>query len=653
MTEPPEKHPPARPRGNLLSQLDRRTLRSILYTAVTVLLFLAFKVTEWLLEHSIAQGKQWNVPIALAVALVLGIVFQLFHHRVEHATSHWLDREGRRRRSGIEELIQEIALIRDGERLRNRVVGRLDELLNTRASAIYLQASDWFVRSAGGADPDPARVAADDPAIIQVKLRRAPSQAVAGSALAFPMVWPLTVRGDVVGVLAGGRRVYHESLDPAEVATLTRLAEAVANALALIERPASHAAVLSAPDASPSLPDKPSIAVLPFESLGTTDAAPDYFADGAVEEIITALSRFQWLFVIARNSSFAYRGKSHDIKQVARELGVRYILQGSVRKSANAVRISGQLVDAHSGAQLWADRVEGQLEDVFALQDRVATSVVTAIVPKVEQAELRRALSKPTENMHAYDYYLRGISLIDKMTSSQSDACMDFLRKAIELDPEFAMAYAKAALAHTRRMLHGWIKDPAGESSEAAHFARRALEMGRDDAVVLCTCGYVMALSGHLDQGMELVNRGLALNPNYSEGWTMSAWMNLSQGEHEKVLEQTAIAIRLSPLDSQLFKSECLNACALFLMGRNEEAAMWATRALGDSPDYISSIAITAGINAVLGRHEEARTEIEKIMRLYPGLRLSNARQVLFPVQRLEEDVQRYIEALRLAGLPE
>jgi TolB-like protein len=650
MTEPPEKHPPARPRGRIFAQLDRRTLRSILYTAVTVLLFLTFKVTEWMLEHSIAHGKQWSVPIALGVAVVLAIVFQVFHHRVEHAASHWLDREGRRRRAGIDELVQEIALIRDAERLRVRVVARVDELLHTRASAIYLQSGETFTRVAGGMESDPAQIPADDPAVIQVKLRRAAANAVPGSALDFPMAWPLVVRGDVVGLLAGGRRVHHESLDPGEVATLTRLAEALANALALIERIPAGSVV--ADDAPPPLPDKPSIAVLPFENIGG-DAATDYFADGAVEEIIAALSRFQWLFVIARNSSFAYRGKVQDVKRVARELGVRYVLEGSVRKGADSVRISGQLVDALTGVQLWADRVEGKLADVFALQDRVATAVVSAIIPKLEQAELRRVLSKPTQNLHAYDYYLRGINLIDKMSAEQSDACLGFLRKAIELDPGFGMAYAKAALVHTRRRLHGWMKDPAAESSEAAQFARSALELGRDDAVVLCTCGYFMALSGSLEQGIELVNRGLALNPNYSEGWTMSAWLNLSLGEHEKVLEQTAIAIRLSPLDSQIFKYECLNACALFHLGRNEEAATWAMRALGDAPDYLPSVAIAAGIAALSGRREEARTLVDKILRIYPTLRLSNVRQALFPAQRRQEDVDRYVGALRLAGLPE
>jgi len=647
MTEPPEQSPPARPRARLLSRLDRRTLRSILYTAVTVLLFLVFKVTEWLLEHSIAQDKHWNVPIALGIAIALAVVFQLFHHRVEHAASHWLDREGRRRRAAIEELVQEIGLIRDAQRLRQRVVTRLDEVLQTRATAIYLHSGDGFARMAGGTDTDPQTLRTDDPAIIQLKLRRTAVPRVAGSALDFPMAWPLVVRGDLVGLLAGARRVHLESIDPSEVAIVARLAEALASALALVD---GGAAIGGAPERA--LPDKPSIAVLPFENLGG-DAAQEYFADGAVEEIITALSRFHWLFVIARNSSFAYRGRPYDVKQVAQELGVRYVLEGSVRKSADTVRISGQLVDAVTGAQIWADRVEGQLQDIFALQDQVAVSVVTAIIPKLEQAELHRSLAKPTDNMHAYDYYLRGIASIDKMTPEASDTCLDYLRKSIEQDPGFAMAYAKAALAHTRRRLHGWIKDPMAESAEAARFARRALELGRDDAVVLCTCGYFMALAGSLEQGIEIVNRGLALNDNYSEGWAMSAWMNLSLGEHERVLEQTARAIRLSPLDSQIFKYECLNACALFHLGRNDEAAMWATRALADAPDYLPGIAIAAGIAGVAGDSQPARAHIDHILRIYPGLRLYNVRQILFPAQRKQEDVDRYVEALRLAGLPE
>jgi TolB-like protein len=624
----------------------------VLYTGVTVLLFLTFKAAEWLLEHSLAQGKQWSLPIALGLALALGVTFQLFHHRVEHAAARWLDREGRRRRAGIEDLVQETALIRDSARLRERVVQRLDELLHTRHSAIYLQSGESYRLVGSAEEADPAQVAADDPAIIQLKLRRTPvaAAAVSGSKLAFPMTWPLIVRGDVVGLLAGGRRVHHESLAIEEVSSVARLAEALGNSLALLEQVRGTQGAVGEPP--PSLPDKPSIAVLPFQNL-SGDPAQDYFADGAVEEIITALSRFQWLFVIARNSSFAYRGGGHDVKRVARELGVRYVLEGSVRKSGDSVRISGQLVDALSGAHLWADRVEGRLEDVFALQDQVAGAVVTAIIPKLEQAELRRALAKPTQNMHAYDHYLRGLAKIDVMDAAASDEALGFFRKAIELDPGFAMPYAKAALCHTRRRLHGWVKQPAAEGAELMSFTRRALELGRDDAVVLCTCGYVLALAGDLDKGMQLVNRGLGLNANYSEGWGMSAWMSLSRGDHEKALEQAGNARRLSPLDSQMFKYECLDACALFHLGRLDEAATWAARALADSPDYLPSIAISAGIHALAGRMQEARQEIERILLIFPALRLSNARQVLFPAQQREEDVTRYLEALRLAGLPE
>ena len=651
--EEPQSKEQARKPSRLLPRIDRRVLRSVLYTGVTLLLFLIFKAAEWLLEHSLAQGRQWSLPIALGIALALGVTFQLFHHRVEHAAARWLDREGRRRRAGIEELIQELALIRDPQRLRERALHRMDELLHKRESAIYLQQDDSFTLAGGGNAGDAALVRSDDPAIIQLKLRRAPVEArkISGSALAFPMAWPLVVRGDVVGLLAGGRRVHHESLAEDEVSMVARLAQALGNSLALLERPTQKAPSAAVQEA-PALPDKPSIAVLPFDNL-SGDATQDYFADGAVEEIITALSRFQWLFVIARNSSFGYRGRLHDVKQVARELGVRYVLQGSVRKAGSTVRITGQLVDAVTGAHLWADRVEGPLEDVFALQDQVASAVVNAIIPKLEQAELRRALAKPTGNMHAYDYYLRGMARIDEMSAAASDEALGFFRKAIELDPGFAMPYAKAALCHTRRRLHGWVKDPVAEGAEVMAFTRRALELGRDDALVLCTCGYVLALAGDLDKGTELVDRGLALNVNYSEGWGMRAWISLSLGEHERAIEQAGKAMRLSPLDSQMFKYECLDACALFHLGRLEEANVWAARALADSPDYLPSIAISAGIHALAGREGEARKAIERILQIFPALRLSNARQALFPAQRREEDVKRYLDALRLAGLPE
>ena len=242
--------------------------------------------------------------------------------------------------------------------------------------------------------------------------------------------------------------------------------------------------------ARPSLPipDKPSIAVLPFQNM-SGDPEQEYFADGMVEDIITGLSRFRSLFVIARNSSFTYKGRAVDVKQVGRELGVRYLLEGSVRKSANRIRIAGQLIDASSGTHLWADRFEGAIENVFELQDQVTASVVGAIAPRLEQAEIERARRKPTESLDAYDLLLRGLANVYKWTREGNEEALRLFYRAIELDPDFSAAYAAAADCFSRRRGFGWLIDREQEVAEARRLARRAVHLGKDDATVLCDAG--------------------------------------------------------------------------------------------------------------------------------------------------------------------
>ena len=238
-----------------------------------------------------------------------------------------------------------------------------------------------------------------------------------------------------------------------------------------------------------TLPDKPSIAVLPFANL-SSDPEQDYFADGMVEDIITALSRFKALFVIARNSSFTYKGRAVDVKQVGRELGVRYVLEGSVRKAANRVRITGQLVDTATGAHLWAERFDGGLRDIFDLQDQVTESVVGAIAPAVEKAEIERAKRKPTESLDAYALYLRGLARLYQFASRQAnDEALRLFNSAIELDPDFAAAYGRAASCFPFAKTNGWFSDTANEIAEVTRLAQRAVELGKDDAIALTPAG--------------------------------------------------------------------------------------------------------------------------------------------------------------------
>jgi TolB-like protein len=306
----------------------------------------------------------------------------------------------------------------------------------------------------------------------------------------------------------------------------------------------------------PPLPDKPSIAVLPFQNL-SGDLEQEYFADGVVEDIISALSRMRWLFVIARNSSFTYKGRTVDVKQVGRELGVRYILEGSVRKSANRVRITGQLIDASTGAHLSADRFDGDIEDIFDLQDRITASVVGAISPKLEQAEIERARRKPTESLDAYDYFLRAMACFYQRSREANDDALRLFYKAIEFDADFATAYGMAAWCHAWRSLNGWMTDRAQEITEGARLAWRAVELGKDDAVALARAGHALALLvGDLDSGAAFIDRAVALDPNFARAWYASGWVRVYRGEPEVAIEHQARAMRLSPLDPILYNMQ-------------------------------------------------------------------------------------------------
>jgi TolB-like protein/class 3 adenylate cyclase len=400
-----------------------------------------------------------------------------------------------------------------------------------------------------------------------------------------------------------------------------------------------------------SLPAKPSIAVLPFQNL-SGDPEQDYFADGVVEEIITALSRFRQLFVIARNSSFTYKGRAVDVKQVGRELGVRYVLEGAVRKAGDRVRITGQLIDTAAGAHLWADRYEGALQDIFDLQDRVTESVIGAIAPKLEQVEIERAKRKPTDSLDAYDCYLRGVAGVHRWTREGNEEALRMFYRAIELDPEYASAYGMAARCYSQRKVSGWMRDRAQETVEAERLARRAAELGRDDAVALYTAGLVLAyVVGDLDEGIPLTNRALALNPNLAWAWLHSGWGRAWAGEPEMAIEHEARAMRLSPHDPLFFNMQAATALAHFFAGRYAEASSWAEMAIRERSSHIIAVCTAAASAALAGRSMEMGKAMARVREIDPALRLSNLRD-LFPIRR-PEDLAKWEEGLRKAGLPE
>ncbi len=400
-----------------------------------------------------------------------------------------------------------------------------------------------------------------------------------------------------------------------------------------------------------ALPDKPSIAVLPFQNM-SGDPEQEYFADGIVEEIITALSRMRWLFVIARNSSFVYKAKAIDVKQVGRELGVRYVLEGSVRKAANRVRITGQLVDTTKGAHLWADRFDGGLDDIFDLQDQVTASVVGAIAPTLEKAEIERAKRKPTESLDAYDYYLRGMANVHLWTKEANSEALRLFYKAIELDPDFASAYGMAAWCYAWRKWNGWMADRKQEIAETRRLAQRAAELGKDDAVALCRGGFALGhVVGDLEGGAVLINRALVLNPNLATAWLLSGWIRAFLGEPEVAIEHLTRAMRLSPLDPLTFLAQGGIAWAHFFAARYDEVSSWAEKALREQPNYVQGMRMSAAGHALAGRLEEAQKAMACMRQFDPELRVSNLKDVIGFFGT--DDFARYAEALRKAGLPE
>ena len=399
------------------------------------------------------------------------------------------------------------------------------------------------------------------------------------------------------------------------------------------------------------LPDKPSIAVLPFTNI-SGDPDQEYFADGITEDITTALSQFRWLFVIARNSSFVFKGKTVDAKQIARELGVRYLLEGSVRRAANRLRITGQLVDASSGSHLWADRFDGAVDDVFDLQDKVTASVVGAIGPKLEQAEISRAKRKPTESLDAYDYYLRGMASLHQGTKESTSEALQLFSRAIELDPDFASAFGMAAFCYDLRKWNSWMTNPVKEAAEAERLARRAIALGKDDALALCTGGFALVhVARDLDYGSACIDRALQANPNLASAWYFGGWASACLGEPEAGIEKLKRAMRLNPLDLFPFSIELALSWAHFMAGHYEEAVTLGRKAIGQQPNFQPGLRIFAVACVRAGKLEEGRAAIARMRQLNPAFRISNIKDAM--TVRRPEDLAAYEEALRSAGLPD
>ena len=365
-----------------------------------------------------------------------------------------------------------------------------------------------------------------------------------------------------------------------------------------------------------TLLDKPSIAVLPFQNM-SGDPEQEYFADGIVEDIITALSRFKSLFVIARSSSFAYKDRSPDIRQVGRELGVRYVLEGSVRKAATKVRITSQLIDSETGAHIWADRLDEALENIFELQDQVTTKVVGAIAPKLNQAEVKRAKNKSAQSLDSYDCFLRGLAHSYVVTRETQEEAARLLYRAIQIDPDFSTPYGLATALYTIRKAQGWVVDSASDESEVKRLASYVAAIGSDDALALSWTGFSLVyVCREFDAGADLIDQALSINQNLAQGWANRALVSTIFGEHEIAIEQVSHVFRLSPIDPEVFRSEVIMAFAHLCLGRYAEASNWATKALARQSNFAPAMRAATAAHALAGNMAEARRILGQMCRL-------------------------------------
>jgi adenylate cyclase len=391
------------------------------------------------------------------------------------------------------------------------------------------------------------------------------------------------------------------------------------------------------------LPDKPSIAVLPFANM-SGDPEQEYFADGMVEEIITALSRIRWLFVIARNSTFTYKDQVVDVKQVGRELGVRYVLEGSVRRAGGRVRIAAQLIDALNGAHLWADRFDGSLEDVFHLQDKVASSVAGVIEPTLQAAEMRRSVARPTTDLSAYDLYLRALATLFPTTKERAFEALGFLEQAIAIDRHYGPALSWATVCHSLVVMNGWAEGVETSRRKTIDLARQALEVAENEPGTLANVAVVLAYFGEdIGAMIGLVDRALALNPSFARGWYRSGVLRVFAGDHDLAIEHIETSLRLSPREHMGQPLSVLGE-AYFFKRQFDQAVSTLNLAIQDDPGYPVSYRFLAACYANMGRLDEAREIVKRLRAITPQVVPSD-----LPF-RNPEDRELFLSGLRLAA---
>ncbi len=409
---------------------------------------------------------------------------------------------------------------------------------------------------------------------------------------------------------------------------------------------------MSGPKTALPIPDKPSIAVLPFVNM-SGDADQEYFADGIAEDVITGLSRFSWFFVIARNSSFSYKGASPDVRQVAQELGVQYVLEGSVRKAANRVRITAQLIDALSGRHVWADRYDRELDDVFAVQDEITEAIIGAVAPSFVSAEARRVERKVPESFDAWDYTMRGNWHLWRFAKDNVAESKRLFDAAIALDPKSSPALSGLSIAYLLNWVYGWTDDHEHVRNQARESAIRAIAADENDAWAHAALCMVSTQLREFDTALSSGHRALELNPNLAFGEGMLAYAYSPLGDYDKTIAHAERAERLSPRDPARIFWNLARSWAAILAGRYEESLEWAKKMVETNPDFPTGWRHLAADYAQLGRLDEARGALQQVLRLAPNLSITSSRTRVPYGPQSRDGMERYLDGLRKAGLPE
>jgi TolB-like protein len=495
-------------------------------------------------------------------------------------------------------------------------------------------------------DAEPAMLGQRAVSLLRLLLERAGAP-VSKDAL-IEAAWPgLTVGENNLTVqIAALRRAFEESAGGSSwIETLPRRGYRYVGPAIAMDDSLGNSASPSA--LSLALPDKPSVAVLPFSNL-SGDPEQGYFADGMVDDIITGLSRIKWLFVIARNSTFTYKGRAVDVKQIGRELGVRYVLEGSVRKLSDRVRITGQLIDTTTGVHVWAERYDRKLENIFALQDEIALSVLGTIEPRLLLAEVERIKRTRPDSLDAYDLVLRAQSDVYSGMPERSAKALALLQHAIALDPAYALAHGFAAMAHHNRFLRAGLREE--DRAASIHHARAAIVHGQDDALALTFAGFSIGMDAH-DRAAAFAafEAALAVSPSTALTYILGSVIFGWQGEAERAIEWAERAMRLSPFDPWAFAAFHAFMLGHFHQGRYELAARAAYKAVQSNPGHSVSYMLLAAPLMKLGRLEEAKAAAARVLELQPAFRLSRQFSGVDCAPALAASLS---EALRVSRLP-